>query len=35
MDYEIFSVEVPKKEHNKPEIVKAKNTEIENLQTYE
>ena len=35
MDYEIFSVKVPKKDHNKPEIEKAKNTEIENLRTYE
>ena len=35
MDYEIFSVEVPVKEHGKPEIVEAKNNEIENLKTYE
>ena len=35
MDYEIFSVEVPVKEHGKPEIVEAKNNEIENLKLYE
>merc|ERR1712240_512043 len=35
MDYEIFSLEVPVKEHRKPEIIEAKNTEIENLRTYE
>merc|ERR1711955_164392 len=35
MDYEIFSVEVPKRDHNKPEVQKAKDTEIENLRTYE
>merc|ERR1712243_204500 len=35
MDYEIFSLEVPVKEHKKPEIIEAKNTEIENLRTYE
>merc|ERR1711895_202078 len=35
MDYEIFSVEVPVKEHGKPEIVEAKNKEIENLKLYE
>merc|ERR1711867_204775 len=35
MDYEIFSLEVPVKEHGKPEIVKAKNNEIENLKLYE
>ena len=35
MDYEIFSLEVPVKEHGKPEIVEAKNNEIENLKTYE
>jgi len=29
MDYEIFSLEVPVKEHKKPEIIEAKNTEIE------
>ena len=34
-DYEIFSVEVPKKDHNKPEVKSAKDTEIENLRTYE
>jgi len=35
MDYEIFLLEVPVKEHKKPEIIEAKNTEIENLRTYE
>ena len=35
MDYGIFSVEVPLKEHGKPEIVEAKNKEIENLKLYE
>merc|ERR1711867_5586 len=35
MDYEIFTLEVPVKEHGKPEIVEAKNNEIENLKTYE
>ena len=34
MDYEIFSLEVPVKEHGKPEIVNT-NNEIENLKTYE
>ena len=34
MDCEIFSLEVPVKEHGKPEIVDA-NNEIENLKTYE
>merc|ERR1712243_245599 len=34
-DYEIFSVEVPKRDHNKPEVQSAKDTEIENLRTYE
>ena len=28
MDYEIFLLEVPVKEHGKPEIIGAKNTEI-------
>merc|ERR1712240_872914 len=27
MDYEIFSLEVPVKEHGKPEIIEAKNSE--------
>merc|ERR1712112_399306 len=35
MDHEIFTVEVPVKEHKKPEIIEAKNTETENLRTYE
>merc|ERR1712240_60284 len=35
MDYEIFSLEVPVKEHKKPEIIEAKNTEIKNSRTYE
>merc|ERR1712240_705404 len=35
MDYEIFSLEVPVKEHGKPEIIEAKDTEIKNLRTYE
>ena len=35
MDYEIFLLEVPVKEHQKPKIIEAKNTEIENLKTYE
>merc|ERR1712089_60158 len=34
MDYEIFSLEVPVKDHGKPEIVEAKNNEIENLKHY-
>merc|ERR1712089_84979 len=35
IDYEIFSLEVPVKDHGKPEIVEAKNNEIENLKHYE
>ena len=35
MDYEIFTLEVPVREHGKPEIVEAKNNEIQNLKTYE
>merc|ERR1712002_1265992 len=35
LDHEIFTVEVPVKEHKKPEIIEAKNKEIENLKTYE
>ncbi len=35
MDYEIFTVEVPVREHGKPEIVEAKENEIQNLKTYE
>merc|ERR1711867_97680 len=35
MDYEIYSVEVPVKDHGKPDIVEAKNKEIENLKLYE
>ena len=35
MDYQIYSVEVPIKDHGKPEIVAAKNKEIENLKFYE
>merc|ERR1712236_76105 len=35
MDYEIFSLEFPVKDHGKPEIVEAKNDEIENLKHYE
>ena len=35
MDYEIFTIEVPVREHGKPEIVEAKNNEIQNLKTYE
>ena len=35
MDYEIFLPELPVKEHGKPEIIEAKNSEIENLKTYE
>ena len=35
MDYEIYSVEVPLKDHEKPEIVEAKNKEMENLRLYE
>ena len=34
MDYEIFTVEVPVREHGKPEIVEAKENEIQNLKTY-
>merc|ERR1712041_31811 len=35
MDYEIFTLEVPVREHGKPEIVEAKNNEIQKLKTYE
>merc|ERR1712115_455340 len=35
MDYEIFTLEVPVREHGKQEIVEAKNNEIQNLKTYE
>ena len=28
MDYSIFTVEVPVREHGKPEIIEAKNNEI-------
>merc|ERR1712115_151340 len=35
MDYEIFSLEVPLREHGKPEIVEAKNNELQILKTYE
>jgi len=35
MDYEIFTVEVPVREHGKPDIVEAKENEIQNLKTYE
>ena len=35
MDYSIFTVEVPVREHGKPEIIEAKNTEIQNLKAYE
>merc|ERR1711895_242355 len=35
MDYEIFTVEVPVREHGKQEIVEAKENEIQNLKTYE
>merc|ERR1712115_641846 len=35
MDYEIFTVEVPVREHGKPEIVEAKENEIQNLKIYE
>merc|ERR1712240_115741 len=31
IDYEIFSLEVPVKEHGKPEMIEPKNTERENL----
>ena len=34
MDYEAFLLEVPGKEHGKPEIVNT-NNKIENLKTYE
>ena len=32
MDYQIYSVEVPIKDHGKPEIVAAKNKEMKNLE---
>merc|ERR1712101_98534 len=35
MDYQIYSVEVPIKDHGKPEIVAAKNKEMKNLEFYE
>ena len=35
MDHSIFTVEVPVREHGKPEIIEAKDREIENLKTYE
>merc|ERR1711895_43551 len=35
MDYKIYSVDVPVKDHGKKEIVAAKNKEIENLKFYE
>merc|ERR1712215_241590 len=35
MDYSIFTVEVPVREHGKLEMIEAKNKEIENLKTYE
>ena len=35
MDYQIYSVEVPVKDHGKPEIVAAKNKEMDNLKFYE
>ena len=35
MDYSIFRVEVPVREHGKPEIIEAKNNEIQNLKTLE
>merc|ERR1712115_174233 len=35
MDFEFFSVEVPLKDHGKPEKVEAKNRDIENLKLYE
>ena len=34
MDYSIFTVEVPVREHGKPEIIEAKDKEIENLEKY-
>merc|ERR1712115_154989 len=35
MDYQIYSVEVPIKDHGKPEIVAAKNKDMKNLKFYE
>merc|ERR1712115_351341 len=35
MDYEIFTLEVPVREHGKQEIVEAKNNEIQDLKTNE
>ena len=35
MDYQIYSVEVPVKDHGKPEIIAAKNKEMDNLKSYE
>ena len=35
LENSIFVVEVPVKEHGKPEVIEAKEKEIENLETYE
>merc|ERR1712101_37676 len=35
IDYQIYSVEVPVKDHEKPEIIAAKNKEMDNLKFYE
>ena len=33
-EMEIYTVEVPVREHKKPEVIEAKNKEIENLEKY-
>ena len=33
-EYAIYTVEVPVKEHNKPEVIEAKQREIESLEKY-
>ena len=35
LENSIFVVEVPVKEHGKPEVIEAKEKKIENLETYE
>ena len=35
LENSIYVVELPVREHGKPEVIKAKNKEIKNLETYE
>ena len=35
LENSIYVVELPVREHGKPEVIKAKNNEIKNLETYE